>query len=360
MLHAVIMAGGSGTRFWPASRRGRPKQLLNLAGENSMLQATVARLNGKVQPDNVLVVTNKRLVQPIQEQFPDLPAASILGEPCKRDTAPCIGLAAVCLLRNDPEVTMAVMPADHVITSKEEFQRGLTKAEELLKDDPTMLVTFGIRPTYPAESFGYIERGEELRGTEKGLAVYRVQKFREKPDKERAERYLKEGGFYWNSGIFVWKAATILAALKKHQPTMVVHLEKIADAIDSDNFQAVFQEEFAKIEGISIDYAVMENSDNIAVIEAPFDWDDVGNWNSLSRLHGETEEGNTILGKHLGIQTKGSIVRTEGEHLVVTVGVEDLIVVHTPEATLVAHKNEEESIRQIVQELEARQWVHYL
>ncbi|HZZ71862.1 MAG TPA: mannose-1-phosphate guanylyltransferase [Pirellulales bacterium] len=360
MLHAVIMAGGFGTRFWPASRANRPKQLLNLSGPRSMIQATVDRLAGLVPPERILVVTNERLVGPISEQLPELFRSSILGEPCKRDTAPCIGWAAALIAQHDPEGLLVVMPSDHVIPAVAPFQAAIRLGAELVEHEPRRIVTFGIAPTYPAEIFGYVERGEALAESTAGLPVYRVKKFREKPPIETARAYLAAGDFYWNSGIFVWRARTILEALAERQPAMFAHLQAIAAAAGTPDQQSVLSREFAAIRPISIDYAVMEQADDVVVVEAPFAWDDVGGWQSLARLHADDENCNTILGKHLGVNTQGTIVRGSDDHLIVTLGLRDCLIVHTPDATLVANKHDEEAIRQVVKQLEARGWDEYL
>jgi len=363
MLHAIIMAGGSGTRFWPASRAACPKQLLNLTGTQTMLQATVSRLGDLVTPERVLVVTNERLVDPIVQQLPQLPPNGVIGEPCKRDTAPCVGLAALLVTRNDPDATMVVLPADHVIKPDSRFQEAIRHAAALVEATPKRLVTFGIRPTYPAETYGYIERDDSL-SPESGtfpFKTYQVACFHEKPKGETATRYYESGNFDWNAGIFVWKARTILDALAQHEPAMHARLETIAQAMDTPNFSEVFQTEFAAIEGKSIDYAIMERSDDVVMVEAPFDWDDLGNWQSLARLRGTDEQGNTIVAeKHLGIDTQGTIVRAADGHLVVTAGLKDCIVVHTPDATSVANRNDEESLRQVVKYLEKQGWSEFL
>jgi mannose-1-phosphate guanylyltransferase len=359
MLHAVIMAGGAGTRFWPESRALRPKQLLSLVGERTMIQSTVDRLAGLIPPERVLIVTNARLVAAIGEQLPELPAGSILGEPCKRDTAPCIGLAAFEVSRHDPDAIMAVMPADHVIRPEPLFRQWLEFAENLVKRESNLIVTFGIKPTYPAESFGYIERGEPV-GKPAAMQMFAVKQFREKPKAELAKQYVASGDFYWNSGIFVWRARTILDALERHEPEMYAHLKRIADSRDRADYAAVLDREFSAIRGISIDYAVMERAEDVVVIEAPFEWDDVGSWQAIGRLSAADKAGNVIHGKHLGIDTKGSIVRTSDDHLVVTLGLKDCIVVHTPDATLVANKHDEESIRQLVKMIDERGWQQYL
>jgi len=360
MLHAIIMAGGSGTRFWPASTKDTPKQLLQLVGDASLVRQTVDRLGDVAPAGHRLIVTNKRLLGAIHKQLPDLPAVSFVGEPCKRDTAPCIGLAAMLVSRHDPEATMVVMPADHVIRPDEVFQDAIRQAAQMVDDSPWSIVTFGIKPTYPAEVFGYIRRGKALPQPQGTAAAYVVKKFEEKPDAAKAEKYLASGEYYWNSGIFVWRAATILSALGERQPKMVRHLEAIVDAWDSEERNEVFEREFTAIQPISIDYAVMENATDVAVIEAPFEWDDLGSWQSLARLEGTDADGNTILGRHMGVKTKGTIVHTDDEHLVVTLGLKDCIVVHTPKATLVASKHDEEQIRQVVKELEQLGWTEYL
>jgi mannose-1-phosphate guanylyltransferase len=366
MLHAVIMAGGSGTRFWPASRAATPKQLLDLAGPRTMLQATVDRLAGLVPAERLMIVTNRRLVPAIAAQLPEVPPAAIIGEPCKRDTAPCIGLAAGLLSQTDPEAVMAVMPADHVIPDTACFQAAIRHAVDLVARQPEAIVTFGIKPTYPAESFGYIERGPAL--AEAGAAgpdtvslpAFQVLRFREKPSAAVARQYLDAGNFYWNSGIFVWRAATIRDALAQYEPEMHARLAAITAAVQTPDFPDVLDREFSAIRGKSIDFAVMERYPHVLVLEAPFAWDDVGSWQSLSRLGPQDPAGNTIVGKHLGIRTQGSIIRTGDGHLVVTLGLTDCIVVHTPDATLVANKHDEEAIRQVVEQLKEKGWDEYL
>ncbi len=359
MLYATIMAGGAGTRFWPASRKSQPKQLLNLAGNRTMIQSTVDRLDGLCPPENFLIVTNQALVEPIADQLPDLPRSSIIGEPAKRDTAPCIGLAAAWVANKEPDATMVVMPADHVIQPNEIFQEAIQHAADLVQLDPSRIVTFGIQPSYPAEVFGYIERGEQV-DSSTAHATFDVKRFREKPDLKTAEGFLEAGTFYWNSGIFVWRAQTILDALKMYQPEMHEHISRIAETFDTDQFAETLQTEFSAIKGTSIDYAVMEKYNNVLVVEAPFEWDDLGSWTAVPRQNGTDEAGNTIQGRHLGIETTGSIVRTDDNHLLVTIGVQDCIVVHTDNATLVVDRKHEAKIKDIVGQLGELKWDQYL
>jgi mannose-1-phosphate guanylyltransferase len=351
MLHAVIMAGGSGTRFWPASTKQTPKQLLTLVGDRSMIQSTSDRLDDLVSPQNRWVVTNRSLVKSIAEHLPQLPPGNILGEPCKRDTAPCVGLAAALLAAHDPDATMLVLPADHVIGTNTQFQQAIRAGEAMIDAAPDRIVTFGIPPTYPAESFGYIERGESV-SVDEGQQAYDVLRFREKPDAATAQQYLAAGTFYWNSGIFLWRAQTILNALRQFEPAMMEHLDAIAAAIGKPEFDDVLNKRFAAIEGKSIDYAVMERYRPICVIEAPYRWDDVGSWQALARMIPLDESANAVQGNHVGIDTRGSIIRSEANHTVVTIGIEDLIIVQTDKVTLVAPKAAEERVREAVRKLE--------
>lgn len=359
MNYVAIMAGGAGTRFWPASRRQYPKQLLNLVGERTMLQATVDRLDGYIGQDQLLILTNESLVESIASQLPDLPKESIVGEPAKRDTAPCIGLAAVLFLARDPDATMVVMPADHVIQPTDLFQQCLQQAVEFVNADPQQIVTLGVQPTYPAEVFGYIEHGlEPISGSR--FPIFPVRRFLEKPSREKAIRFLEMGNFCWNSGIFVWKAKTIMDAIEEYEPQMYQHLINIQGSIGTAQFQQVLEAEFSAIEPKSIDFAVMEHYPHIAMIEAPFQWNDLGNWSAIETLKGCDANGNTIEGRHLGINTHGSLIRGEKDHLLVTIGVKDLVIVQTPNATLIADKNDEQAIKQIIQQLEEKQWNEYL
>jgi mannose-1-phosphate guanylyltransferase len=360
MLHAIVMAGGSGTRFWPASRAALPKQLLPLAGDRTLLEDTVGRIEGLVPPERTMVVTAARLLDTVRRQLPAVPEAGLVGEPCKRDTAPCIGLAALLVARHDPEATLVVMPSDHVIRPAAAFQAAIRQAEALVAAAPGRLVTFGVRPTYPAESFGYIQQGEPLPVAAGEAPAHRVASFKEKPPAAVAREYLGAGNFLWNAGIFVWKAATILTALAERQPDCLARLEAIAAAWDGPDRERVFAEEFAAIKGISIDYAVLEHAADVAVIEAPFGWDDLGGWSAVARQRQADERGNTFVGRHLDIESRNTIVQAGDGHLVVTLGLEDMLVVHTADATLVADRAREEEVRKVVAELERREWMEFL
>jgi mannose-1-phosphate guanylyltransferase len=367
MLHALIMAGGSGTRFWPASRRNVPKQLLPLVGERSMLRATVDRLESLIPPERIWPSVGRNLVEAVRAELPEVPEQTYVVEPCQRNTAPCIGLAALLMLRDDPDAVMIVLPSDHAIADVAAFQKAVRLAERLVAKPRKQLVTFGIKPTYPSEGFGYIEKAEMItppQGSFSAIAadidVYQVVRFREKPKREQAEEFLAAGNFAWNSGMFVWRADVLVELLRKNEPEMIARLETIAAAYGTPEYEAVLDREFPQIKSISIDYAVMEQAPAIVSIEAPFDWDDAGSWQSLARLRGTDEAGNTIVGRHLGLDTRDTIIRTSDDHLIVTLGLKDLIIVHTPDATLVADKKDEESIRKLTQLLKERGWEGYL
>lgn len=349
MLHAVVMAGGSGTRFWPQSRRTLPKQLLRLAGDATMIQQTIARCDW-VPPDRTWIVTNRTQVDETARQLEQIPRNNILVEPCARNTAPCVGLAAVRLLQQDPDATMLVMPADHVIAPNAVFQAAVNSAAEIVKENPETFVLFGVRPNYPSTGFGYIERGSAL--IDAGRA-YQVKSFREKPGLETAEQYVADGGFYWNCGIFVWRADQILKALEQFEPEIHTRLETLAAALDDGNWNETLDAEFPQMKSISIDYAVLERATGVVVLEAPFEWDDVGSWQALSRLLGTDDDGNTIDGQYCGLDSSACIVRTTDEnHLIATIGMEDCIVVHTPDATLVARKDDENAVKKLVELIE--------
>jgi mannose-1-phosphate guanylyltransferase len=347
MLHAVVMAGGSGTRFWPMSRQNRPKHLLALAGTQSLIQQTVGRVAPLVPPERTWIVTGADHADAVRQQLPGLPAESMIVEPCRRDTAPCIGLAAAVIRRRDPKATMVVLPADHVIEPADRLRASIELAAELIAADASRLVVFGIRPDRPATGYGYIHRGAAV-ASHGGSPVYAVGGFREKPPLDLAEAFLKTGQYYWNSGIFVWAAATILEELGASRPAMQRALTRIAAAWDAPDRQAVLSEQYAAIERVSIDYAVMEGTQKALVVEADYRWDDVGSWQALERLRGTDDDGNTIVGNHCGLDTHGCIVVSESGQLVATLGVDHLVVVQAGNVTLVADKRDEESVKRLV------------
>ena len=359
MLHALIMAGGGGTRFWPRSRLKRPKQFLRLAGERTLLQQAFDRIEGPVPPSNIWVITADLHRDEVARQLSAVPGDQIIGEPMGRDTAACIGLGAALIGRRDAEATMLVMPADHVIEPVQEFRRAVQAAELMAEEHPTALITFGIPPTYPAIGYGHIQRGAAV-AQRQGVGVYKVQAFREKPSRDLAERLLASGEYFWNSGIFVWKAGTILDALRDRQPKLHDAVQRIAEAWSSSERQAALGREYERLDRISIDYAVMEHAKEVLVIQAPFRWDDVGSWLALERMQPQDADGNTVLGLHCGLKTKGCVITADAGHLIATVGVENLLIVQDGNATLVAHRSEEGTVKQLVEHLKQKGLEAYL
>src|SRR5579885_1307811 len=342
MLHALIMAGGGGTRFWPRSRQERPKQFLTLAGDRTLLQQALDRLEAQVTPDRTWVITAAMHREEASRQLPALPPDRVIGEPCGRDTAACIGLGAALIARQDPAAVMIVTPADHVIEPAQEFRRAAHVAAQVAEEHPTALITFGIPPGWPATGYGYVHRGPEI-AVRQGVPVYRAEPapgedkaFREKPHAELAERYVASGEYFWNSGIFVWKAATILAALRHNQPRLFEAVQRIAEAWDTPNREEVLRREYEGLDRISIDYAVMEHARDVLVVQAPYRWDDVGSWLALERMNPQDADDNTVRGTHAGLNTHHCIIVAVAGHLVATAGVDNLLIVQDGNATLVA------------------------
>lgn len=354
MLHAMIMAGGGGTRFWPRSRVRRPKQFLAIGGERTLLQQAYDRVEAcTLPPERLWVVTAEAYRAETQAQLPALPADHVVGEPCGRDTAACIGLGAALVARHDPEAILLVTPADHVIEPLQEFRRAARAAEQVVQEHPGAIVTFGIPPTYPATGYGYIHRGPLL-AQRQGVNVYRVATFREKPGLPDAERYFASGEFYWNSGIFVWRAATVLAALRQHRPALYDAVRRIADTRDTPRFQEVLEKEYPALEKVSIDYAVMEHHPEVLVVQAPYRWDDVGSWLAVERMHPQDGHGNTVLATHVGLQTNQCVIVGEPDRPITTIGVSDLIIIQDGDSTLIAHRSQEAAVKQMVDELRRR------
>ena len=349
MLHAVIMSGGSGTRFWPQSRRNRPKQLQPLAGETSLLQQTVARLQELVPPERTWVITNAGQAEETRNQLPTIPVRQILTEPCGRNTAPCVGLAAWHLLATDPDAVMLVLPADHLINPPDAFRQGVRTAVELVDNDSRRLVLFGVTPTRPATGYGYIQRGESLPGAGHG---YQVTAFHEKPDRSTAGSYIAAGDRYWNCGIFTWRADRILDALAQHEPDIASVLETIGRTVGTPDYATSLQDTFDSIPARSIDHAVLERSPDTCLVEASFAWHDVGSWHALAEILGTDSDGNTLQGPVTVVDSNNCVVRSNGDHLVGAVGVENLVIVHTDDATLVAHRDDEEGLRRLVERIQ--------
>lgn len=344
MLYAVIMAGGVGSRFWPYSRQAQPKQFLSVLSEESLIQATLGRLSGVIAPQNAYVLTHERYVTQTANQLPAVPQNQILAEPISKNTAPCIAYAAIELLKKDKDATMVVLPADHLISNVKQFHEVL-KVAEVEAQKPNTLVTIGIQPTHPETGYGYIqfEAGEGYVGE---IKAYAVKNFAEKPDLETAKSFLASGDFLWNSGMFIWRADTILAEMQKYMPDLVEAFAEIAATTDvrPEMTLAAFQASPKE----SIDYGIMEKAETVKVVPGNFGWNDVGDWRAVQELSPEKDDaGNAVKGNVLIEDSKNSLVFTD-EKLIALVGLEDVMVVNTPDAILVCHKDKAQKVKNVV------------
>ena len=345
---AVVIAGGSGTRFWPVSTADRPKQFLPLFGQRTLLQATVDRLQGLVPPERTLIITAARFVPEVRAQLPHIPAPNVIGEPQARDTAAALVLAAIVCRRRFGNPVMVVLPADHVIEPAEEFHRAVRSAAAAASGT-RRLYTFGIRPAYPATGYGYLLAGERVEGPE-ALAHFRVAQFREKPSREVAEAYVRDGNYYWNSGMFVWTTETFLAAVERHLPEHARRLFPLEAHVDAPSWEAQLDNAFGRVPKISVDYGVMEKADEVYMVAAPFRWSDVGGWAALAAFLERDAAGNAARGVVHTLDAAGNVVFCEdGAEVVALIGVEDLIVVRSGNRTLVARKDRAEDIKRLVE-----------
>ncbi len=348
MIHAVIMVGGAGTRLWPVSRRSRPKQMMKVGSEVSLLDGTFARARA-LAGDNVLVVATSGLADVIRKDLPGLRDEELVLEPEGRDTAACIGLAAVHVARRDPDGVMIVMPADHLIRPPEAFIAAARTAAEVAEREKC-LVTIGIVPRSPATGYGYIHRGESIEGDLQPSA-FRVAEFREKPDEATAKGYVESGEYYWNSGIFAWRSDVILAEIARHLPAHHERLLEIAGCVGADDEAEVCCSAYAAMEKISIDYGVMEKAERVAVVEAGFDWDDVGSWTAFAEHIERDANGNDIEGDFVGIDTRDCVVIAPGGKTVAAIGVAGLVIVETPDVLLVCPRDRDQDVKKIVAKL---------
>jgi mannose-1-phosphate guanylyltransferase len=356
----VILAGGSGTRFWPRSRRARAKQVLALDGEDTMIQQTLARLLPVSKASDVWIVTNHWLAETISGQMPTVTPDHILSEPIARNTAPACALTAFLLERDEPNTVIGIFPSDHVVSNVPRFAKVIEAGIRIAASGPKMVV-LGVPPTRPETGYGYIEQGHAvvLEG-EEGIAAFRVKRFREKPDRHTAERFLSAGNFAWNGGIFLWSAKTLADAIREHMPEMAPILEKIAAAHGTPEFEQVFAAEYAQCENISIDYAVLEprsakgeQRSEIYCLPADFGWNDLGSWASLHEHLGDHEDDNVLDGPTDGIvaiQSKGNYVYAPGK-MVALLGVDGLVVVETEDALLITTRERSQDVSKVVRQV---------
>ncbi len=357
-MYALILAGGSGTRLWPYSRSSKPKQFLALnpstagAEPRSMLQETVDRILPLIPPSNVFIATGSLYAQMTAEQLPDVPAENIIVEPSGKGTAPCIGLGALHMLRRDPNAVMAVLSSDHIILRADRLREVLSIGARAA--DQGSLVTIGIQPAGPATGYGYIEKGEQLQAAWRGdYQVFKVRQFVEKPDEERARAYVDSGDYYWNAGMFIWRAAVVLNELEAHCPGVGTPLKPIGAAIGTPSEESALLRNWADMENIAIDVAVMERTAHAAVIPADLEWSDVGDWSALADILPHDADGNAVVGKFVGLDTHNTLV-FGGERTIATIGAQDLLIVDTPDALLICPRHRAQEVKAIVMRLKAQ------
>jgi len=357
-FYPVILAGGRGTRFWPLSRKRRAKQLLALDGKQTMIQQTVQRLLPLAAPNHFWIITNEELQAAIARQVPRLPKKQIIAEPVGKNTAPAIGLAAFLLHRLDPRATIGLFPSDHVIGDEKTYRDVIQRGTEIASAGNNIVV-LGIRPTRPETGYGYIESGAPLE-----MEVLRVRRFTEKPDVEHATQFVSAGNYFWNSGMFLWSALTLVNALQEHLPKTAALLEEIASVYGTSKFSSTFRKLYPESENISVDYAVLEprsakgeQASNIYCIPADFGWNDLGSWAALHEHHSlksKSADGNLIASDgSYTLNARGNYVHAPGK-FVATVGVDNLVVVETEDALLITSRERSQDVGKVVQYLDQR------
>lgn len=351
------MAGGSGTRFWPRSKTAKPKQYLNIFGDDSLLQSTIKRFSTFTEAENIYIVSGKSQATVLEEQTPMLPENNLIYEPVGKNTLPCIGLAAMFAEKENADGIMVVSPSDHLIENDELFKDTVLAAAKIA-DEKDGIVTIGITPTYPATGYGYVQTAENITGSEK-INQFKVERFVEKPNESTATEYLKQGGFYWNSGLFVFKISVFLDAVKKFAPELYADLRKIQTDLGNPSFEQTLDTIYRSVESISVDYGIMEHAKNIYLVEGNFHWNDLGSWESVYLADEKDENGNAGSGESIFLDTKNSYVYSE-KGLVAVVGLEDVIVVQDGDTTLVCKRENAEDIKKIVDQLKSENKNQYL
>jgi len=352
-MKCLILAGGSGTRFWPYSRHNRPKQLLNIIGDQSMLQMTVDRLKKIKKVTDIYIITRKDLRDSIINDITGVEPENVIVEPSGKNTAPAIGIVGAFLNLTDPDSVMGVFPADHIIVGHRKFQKAVYAADRIAKKDEN-LVTIGIKPTKPSTAYGYIQLNEI--SEEDHLDAYRVKTFAEKPHKELAKRFLASGDFLWNSGIFFWRVSTLMKSLEKHMPELFEVLEGIGKKMQKG---IQFNDLWNYIEPESIDYGLLEKADNIYVVSSDFSWNDVGSWNALYDVLRQDKEGNVVRGHGKVLGGQNNFIQSNGRFTAV-LGASDLVVINTDDATLVVPRDQVEDVKALVEFLKKNKKDHLI
>ncbi len=351
-FYAVIMAGGKGERFWPQSRISTPKPLLRLVGDLTLIEQTVERIKSVAIPQNIVIITNQDYVPPMRSLLSEIiPPENIIGEPVGKDTAPCIAMAtAVVSAKSTSEnPVMGIFPADHLIKDVDAFAKVINDSADLAGEEGKM-VTIGINPTYPSNGYGYIHCGNRLPANSDTL-FYRGLGFKEKPDTETAMKFLADGAYKWNAGMFIWSVSTIMDAFRKFAPDLESATGAIKKSFKTGNFIETVEKEYLKLNRISIDYAVMEKITDLVVAECSFSWDDVGSWTALRNQIRPSENNNIVRGLHSGLNTNDCIIVGDNNHLISTIDVEDMIIVHTDDVTLVCKTHSAQRLKELLKQM---------
>ena len=358
-IFAVIMAGGSGIRFWPKSRKKLPKQFLKITGDKTMIQSTLHRIESFVPYQNTIVVTNILHAKTVQDQLPSIPSENIILEPVGRKTAPCIGFAALIVEQKDRAGVMVVLPADHWIKDDRQFCNELKIAAARAGEKET-LITFGIKPSYPETGYGYIQCGKGKRMTpESGYEICQIEKFWEKPDIKQAKKFVESGNFFWNSGTFVWKASTILEEIEKYLPALHQGLMKIKECLGKENKKEEINKIFSAFQPESIDYGIMEKTNRAEVIISQVNWSDIGSWKALQNHLPADNSGNVASKKHILIDTNNSIIEGN-ERMIAVIGLKDMVVIDTEDVLLICPKERCQEIKNLVEQLKKEGKDEYL
>ena len=344
MLCALIMAGGKGTRFWPLSTEEKPKQFLNLIGEETMIQMTVNRIKPIIPIERIFVCTGEIYVGLVKEQLPELPEQNIIIEPEGRNTAPCIALSAFVIKKYYKDANMIVLPSDHLISDEDEFRNVIKNADEFVKENKEAIITLGMEPTRPETGYGYIRYGEDEKVIN-NHKVIKVDAFVEKPNKEKAKAYIKEGNYLWNGGMFLWSADNILNQIDKYSNDTYKALKDI-ETVANEEIQELINNNYHKTEAISIDYAVMEKSESIYVVPSRFGWDDVGSWEALDRYREKDDKGNVLVGSAKVVDRHGNLV-ISSSHDIVVEGLRDIYVIENDGKILVGHKSNVANVKEL-------------
>ncbi|WML35466.1 mannose-1-phosphate guanylyltransferase [Clostridium sp. OS1-26] len=346
-IYNVILAGGNGTRFWPLSRESRPKQLINITGKDALINETIARVNRISDNDNLYIVTNRKQEESLKQIVKGkCKEENIILEPMGRNTTAAIGLAAITILKRRGDGIMCVYPSDHCIDNDVEFTNTINRAVRVAEQE-NKIVTIGIKPTYPATGYGYINYNSNKAISEVACEVL---EFVEKPDFQKAKQYLNSGEYMWNSGIFIWKVSEIIKNIQRYLPKIYDKLNQISELLDEENSEEKIKQIYSEIPSISIDYGILERSDDVAVVASSFQWNDVGAWDSLGAIYPPDKNGNIIKGNDIVLETDNSIVYSE-DKLITTLGVNNLIVVSTKDSVLVCAKDKAQEIKKIIDKL---------